>query len=389
MSLTAPRKAPDTLESSASKLRFMFHFYDLRQKAGIQRAICELSNALVDDGHEVFVVSATGRREVTYPLDSRVSVIAVAHPEPSGFGPSAWPLRAAWAVRQWRYISRMVKEIEPSVLVDHGTALGLLYPFRKMAGIPFVMQRHFPIAAFPNGRAMHRLLYYLKRRAVIVVVAEGAAAEFRSYGYRNIHVIPGTVPARAVPAEYPQKTPRVGLLIGRAVPQKGFDLFLNALALKTIPGWQFMIVGPGVDQNAELRNLVEKHSLQNTVSLLPATDKPYEYIARASCVIMPSRYEGLPLVALESLAIGRPLIAAAVDGLRDVVIDGVNGRLFPSENIQKLSECLASTCGDEAALAKYAKNAGGSIERFRAKNVIEAWKDLATNKAPLSARRLE
>jgi len=381
MPLTALHKVPETRDNPAPKLRFMFHFYDVRQKAGIQRAICELSNALVDDGHEVFVVSATSRQDVTYALDSRVSVIEIAHPEPSHFGPSAWPLRAAWAVRQWRYVSRIAKELKPSIFVDHGTALGLLYPFRRIAKVPFVIQRHFPIEAFPNGRVMHRFLYYLKRWAVVVVVAEGTAWEFRSYGFRNVYVIPEPVPASAQPAAYPGQFSKIGLLMGRAVPQKGFDLFLEALALKEIPGWQFIIIGPGVDQDAGLRTLVERHRLQNTVSLLPATDDPYEYVAKASCVIMPSRYEGLPFVALESLAVGRPVLAADVDGLRDVVIDGVNGRLFPSENIQKLSECLANLCGDEEALARYAGNAPQSIERFRAKNVIEAWKKLARSGA--------
>lgn len=376
MSPSSLRKFRDGPPRRETQLRFLFHFYDLRQRAGIQRAICELSNALVKDGHEVFIISATEAGEVTYDLDSRVSLIEVAHPEPRRFGPSAWPFRAAWAFRQLRYVSRITKKLKPSIFVDHGTSLGLLYPFRTLAGVPFVVQRHFSIGGFPNGRVMHRLLYYLKRSALIAVLTEGAATDLRSYGYRNAYVIPNVVPAGACPAEYPNGFPRVGLLMGRASPQKGFDIFLEALALQKIPGWHFTIVGPGVDEDPQLRSLVERYRLHNEVSLLPATNSPYDFITKASCVIMPSRYEGLPFVALESLAIGRPVIAADVDGLRDVVIDGVNGRLFPSGDIQKLSERLVLTCDDERALSTFARNAPSSIEQFRAKRVIGAWEKL-------------
>ena len=83
------------------------------------------------------------------------------------------------------------------------------------------------------------------------------------------------------------------------------------------------------------------------------------------------------MVALESLAMGRPVIAADAAGLRDIVIEGVNGRLFPCGNMRKLSECLASTCGDEENLAKYARNAPSSVGQFRAEVIVEAWNKVA------------
>jgi glycosyltransferase involved in cell wall biosynthesis len=358
-------------------LRFLFHFYDLQQKAGIQRAICELSNALVAEGHEVFIISGTARERVAYALDDRVSVIEIDHPEPRWSGVSAWPWKVVWALRQWYRVSRIARELKPSLFVDHGTSLGLLYPLRTLAGVPFVLARHFAVRSFPNGRVIHRVLSYVRSSSVIVVVTEGIASELRSYGHRKIYVIPYIVPADAQPSEYLHQSPRIGLLMGRAKPQKGFDIFLEALARERIPGWRFIIIGPGVEQDGLLKKLVGKYQLQDIVSLLPAVNEPFEYIRKASCVIMPSRYEALPFVALETLAIGRPLIASAVDGLKEVVVDGVNGRLFPPGDVRKLSECLVSSCRDVDGLAEYAKNAPCSLEKFRAKSVVEAWKALA------------
>lgn len=364
--------------SKREMLRFLFHFYDLQKKAGIQRAICELSNALVADGNEVFIVSATARSRVAYALDDRVSLIEVDHPEPGSTGMRAWMWKTAWALRQWLYVFKIARRLRPTIFVDHGTSLGLLYPFRTIAGAPFALQRHFPVNAFPNGRVIHKGLSYLKSSSVIVVLVESIASELRSCGYKNVYVIPNALPMSAQPSEYVPQDPKIGLLMGRAKnPQKGFDIFLEALALRKIPGWKFMIVGPEVDQDPLLRGLVEEHGLQETVDLLPATDNPLECIRKASCVIMPSRYEALPMVALESLAIGRPLIASNTDGLKDVVVDGVNGRLFPCGDIRKLSECLVNTCQDEEKLVAYARNAPGSLEKFRPGRVVEAWKAIA------------
>ncbi len=166
-------------------MRFLFHFYDLQHKAGIQRAICELSNALVADGNEVFIVSATGRSRIAYALDERVFVIEIDHPEPSSSGIAAWPSKVAWAVRQWFHVSRIARELKPSLLVDHGTSLGLLYPFRTLSGVPFVLERHFAVKSFPNGRVIHRVLSYVNSSRAIVVVAECIASELRSYGHRG------------------------------------------------------------------------------------------------------------------------------------------------------------------------------------------------------------
>ena len=194
--------------------------------------------------------------------------------------------------------------------------------------------------------------------------------------YKNVYVIPNVLAAGAKPSEYLPQSPKLGLLMGRANPQKGFDLFLEALGRKRIPGWSFQIVGPGVDKDPLLRQLMKKYQLQDTVSLLPATNNPFEYIKRASCVIMPSRYEGLGMVALEALAIGRPVIASDVDGLNEIVLDGVNGRCFPCEDVQKLSDCLVSACGDENKLAEYARNAPSFLDKFRAESVVKAWKNV-------------
>ena len=370
-------------------MKFLFHFYDLHRRAGIQRAICELSNALVEEGHEVVLAADTPRLRVVYALDDRVFVEQTTNPEPQIAGMAAWPRKTAWALRQIGILQELVQRQRPSVVVNHGTALGLIYPFPLLGGVPFVLQRHFPVRAFPNGRLLYRLLSVISGAKTVVVLTEGIAAEMRSHGYRDVTVIPNLVPAEAQPTPFHEATPCTGLLMGRAGnPIKGFDLFLKALALRRIEGWHFRIVGPGVDSDRVLLDLVYRHRLEDQVELLPASADPYQLIRSSSCLIMPSRYEALPMVALEALSIGRPILASDVDGLREIIIPGLNGILFPAGNVAKLSASLAYMHDNAERLEYFANNASATVNRFRRPVVLREWCALVTRLADRAHKKM-
>jgi glycosyltransferase involved in cell wall biosynthesis len=359
-------------------MRFLFHFYDIRMRAGIQRAISELSNVLVERGHSVTILSDTARNEAGYALDPRIEVVQIPNPQPTGAGLRVWLVKTLSALRQFGRLRDQIRRAQPDLVVDHGTAIGLLYPFRTLAGRPFLLQRHFPVGNFPRGAFLYRVLSFVAGRKIVVALTEGIASELRAHGYKHVIVIPNPIPSYAQPSPVHYGSQRIGLLIGRAGnPQKGFDIFLNALAIRRTPGWQFRIVGPGVDQEPSLAELVHRHGLQDRVELLAATPDPYSEIRGCSCLIMPSRYEGLPMVALEALAIGRPVLGSDVDGLRDLIEPGVNGMLFPREDPQGLSATLASFCENPELAERMAQDAPQSVRRFGRDAIARAWLSLA------------
>lgn len=363
-------------------MKFLFHFYDLEQRAGIQRAICELSNALVESGHEVVVATHSRAKDVVYFLDARVNVIATSQPEYKKSGLPAWPVKALWAVRQVIVLRRLIKAHRPAILVDHGTAIGLVYPFRRLAGVPFVLQRHFPASSFPNGKLLYAVLSVLNRSKAVVVLTDGIAREMRKSGFRNLWVIPNPIPSEAKFEPVRPSSEHLGLLMGRAKnPQKGFDIFLKALSLSRPKGWKFVMIGPGVDTDSALRALVQEYDLSAIITLLPATSDPYSWIRQCACLIMPSRYEALPMVALEALSIGRPVLASDVDGLKEVIQDGVNGRIFPKDNVRELAELLDEIALRPQVLTELAKQSPGSITRFNRGSIVKKWVELSSGLA--------
>lgn len=361
-------------------MKFLFHFYDLEQRAGIQRAICTLSGALVEQGHEVLIAAHTERARLAFPLDDRVAIAQTPYPEYDKTGFGAWPAKMFWAIRQLGVLKAIARSFKPDLILDHGTAVGLLYPFGRLAGTPFVLQRHFPVKSFPRGAVLYRILGRLNGSKTVVVLTRGIALDLRKFGYSRIVVIPNVAPPDAVPGRPAETAPRLGLLLGRGQnPQKGFDIFLRALAAAETGGWRYIIAGSQVDTDPLLNRLVEELGLRGRVSLQPATSNPWDLIRRSSCLIMPSRYEALPMVALEALSIGRPVIASDTDGLCEVVQDGVNGLTFPSEDIPALARCLNRVCVRPELLDKLALSAhleGGDFDRS---SIVQRWCNLAAD----------
>ncbi len=103
---------------------------------------------------------------------------------------------------------------------------------------------------------------------------------------------------------------------GRLHYQKGFDRLiahLPALAPESGADWRLTILGTGTEHDA-LQGLIDKHNLAQHVTLFGHSDNPWKHIAAADAFLLPSRWEGLPNVVLESLAAGTPVIATTESG---------------------------------------------------------------------------
>lgn len=186
----------------------------------------------------------------------------------------------------------------------------------------------------------------LDMSAVIVSVSSAAAAILvaaRPELAARVIVIPNGVDIGAAPSPAPV-APRL-LAAGRLVEQKGFDLLLRALpaVAEVIPDVQLDIAGEGVER-AALEALADDLGVTAHVEFLghvPRADLP-GHMEAARVVVMPSRFEGMPLVALEAAERGRGIVGTAVGGIDEVVVDGTTGLLVPLAEVESHPETLAT-----------------------------------------------
>ena len=131
------------------------------------------------------------------------------------------------------------------------------------------------------------------------------------------------------------------LAVGRLTRQKGLDLLVPAFAKlsETWPEAHLTIVGTGPDE-AALRRQRDDLGLRERVTFRGFVENPHPLMRAADLYVLPSRYEGFPNVALEALACGTPVVAAACPGVAGLVLPGVNGWLAPKEDVAGLAQTL-------------------------------------------------
>jgi glycosyltransferase involved in cell wall biosynthesis len=198
-----------------------------------------------------------------------------------------------------------------------------------------------------------------------VACGPGVAAALEQHGCVPLATVPNAVgpapPAadrRELEREW-QLAPgtRLVLAVGRLVGQKNHALAIQALG--DVPEAALVIAGEG-PLRGELERVAAEVGVAERVVFAGLRQDARALMGAADAVVLPSRWEGLPLTALEALASGTPLVATRVRGLRELVVDGREALLVPEE-APALAAALRRVLGDRELAARLA-DAGRRVE---------------------------
>ncbi|HWT77777.1 MAG TPA: glycosyltransferase family 4 protein [Candidatus Methylomirabilis sp.] len=130
-------------------------------------------------------------------------------------------------------------------------------------------------------------------------------------------------------------------VFGRLEEQKGHRYLLEALSLvlDQVPEVKVLLVGDG-SLRGQLEFQAQSHGLCGCVLFTGYRYDWKDLMALSDLVLLPSLYEGLPLVPIEAAILGKPVLATSVDGTREVVVDGFTGRLVPPGQSRPFAEAL-------------------------------------------------
>ena len=168
------------------------------------------------------------------------------------------------------------------------------------------------------------------------------------------------------------------LFVGRLEPQKGHAVLLQALheVRKDFPCVRLICAGDG-SLRGELEQQAASLQIQESVRFVGRQSNIADWLALADFCVLPSYYEGLPLVAIESLAAGRTIVATAVDGTPEVVVDGKTGLTVPPGNSQALAAAIRRML-QEPELRRKMAHAGRDwvLERFSLDRQVQRTQEL-------------
>ncbi len=234
--------------------------------------------------------------------------------------------------------------------------------------------RAFAAQNVPNRARFLGLLrasYALFDRVVAVSTAQATWLKERNLVSADaLHAVDSAVdlaPFGAVPAA-PVKPITLGL-IGRLDRQKGFDVAIKAFRALPNPDLRLQIYGKGPEED----HLKALSGADPRITFCGHTQTPAEAYAAVDAILMPSRWEAFGLVASEAIAAGRPILAAAVDGLMDQGGDGVE--FVRGHTPAHWSERLNRFCETPRNLAPLAPAALDA----RKSQTLQSWRRLLTN----------
>ena len=284
---------------------------DITLVGGIERVVCNLSNFFVQNGCPVRIVSLNSRfgGKPHFDLSSKVTIEHLGYP-------------ASEILER-----KKLKDTIASFLKDESDLSDVLITCHPWIAMPVLQQKNLfkgkiictEHSTWESYSRIRRVLnsFYYRKADELIVLTENAKQIYQRHGVNNPIVIPNII------TDYP-KTPaaldkKELISAGRLVSIKGYDRLIEAVALikDDFAPWHLSIYGEGEEHN-RLIDLIHQNHLEKLISIEHFTDELQKKLHASSGYIIPSRGEAFPMVALEALANGLPIISFDIPALREI-----------------------------------------------------------------------
>lgn len=281
----------------------------LSDLGGAQSVLVQLANTLCND-NEVIVVAGNDDGKMWGNLDNRIQMIKCPYLHRR--------ISLINDLLTFLFLIRLRLKYHPDIVHLHSSKIGVLgrLTFPRSRTVYTVHGFDSIRVVYRNSLPGERILQHLCRAIVAVsdydlrnLRAEGITHHlYKVYNGISINQQPNITPP-PIPGHFEGKV----LCIARISKQKRYDLFIETA--KLLPQYAFIWIG----------NLQEMKDTPPNVFLLGNISQASCYCQYADLFFLPSNYEGLPIVIIEAMSYGKPIVASRVGGVSEIVREGVNG----------------------------------------------------------------
>jgi glycosyltransferase involved in cell wall biosynthesis len=359
-------------------MRIAFVIYSL-SAGGAERVASTLINYWVDVGEQVTLVTLESAEKDFYRIDARVKRIAL------GLNNESNNLR--------EFIGNNLRRVQSLRALFRNSAFDVVVSFIDKANVlvllatlglrvPVVVSEHTDPRKYAVGTVtagLRRLLYPF---ALAVVVLTVGISEWARKIVRKemIYVIPNPISKQFLGVHESTGTlaDHMVVAIGRMAPEKGFDRLLLAFAkcAHKHPDWTLRIVGEGAERQ-RLHAMAIDLGLESRIRLDTVTKEPERVLRDSNLFVLSSLYEGFPMVLLEAMACGLPVISFdCPSGPREMIRDGIDGVLVPPDDVEALAKAMDNLMGSQQERQRLAARAVEVSERFGLPCVMPMWNEV-------------
>lgn len=340
------------------------------QLRGAEIFACQLSNHLIDLGHEVKVVSIY-QGEAQLPFNGEILELNRT-------------LKNRFVdFKGWKSFSKIIKEFEPDIIqanaadtLKFAVSSKMLYSWEQ----PLVYRNANKMGDFITSKLKWRLNnFYISKVAYVISVSKECERDFiKTFSYRQKKIITVEIGVEEqklgeIPDDLQKIFERGPVVshIGGFVPEKNHEGLINIFKgnLEKFPETQLLLMGKG-NLEGRIKSKVEELQIQNNVHFLGYRSDVLDILNNSKVFVLPSLIEGLPAVILEAMYCETPVIAYNVGGIGEVVIQGETGWLVEKNEEDKFQEHLEEILKGNENICDSVKAAKNMItEKFLNKQI--------------------
>ena len=348
----------------------------------MERIVIDKINYLSEKGYYISVAYFGNKDDVPFFfIDEKVHRIAMCEYK----GTTSFLSRLRQSIKILYVLKNIIANVDPDIIVNANTPLvSWILPFVRK-DIPKVFEFHF---SYQGLKIMNRELYgknvfkaYINdvlRKTIYPLYTKCVALteyDKKAWGFNNMVVIPNFTSLTT--KRQTQMCKKMVISVGRLCYQKDLQILIDAWAIvnRKYDSWQLDIWGDGVDREV-LENKIEDLGLQDVVNLKGISHNIGEEYPNYSLFVLPSRYEGFPLVLVEAMQFGMPCIGFNIPGNDAIIEDGRNGHIVKERTPEALAEKITDTIYNSDKMKEMSVNAVESVQRFDKDKVMGMWNNL-------------
>jgi GalNAc-alpha-(1->4)-GalNAc-alpha-(1->3)-diNAcBac-PP-undecaprenol alpha-1,4-N-acetyl-D-galactosaminyltransferase len=346
---------------------------------GAERVASTLVNYWAASGDDVTLVTLDPASEDFYELDARVSRVSLDAGYKSFNG---WQMIRN-CMRRVMQLRKFFDHDQFDLILSFGDKTNIQVLLAGLSsGLKVIAAEHndprkHKIGAIADG--LRRLLY--RRAEAIVVLTAGMHAWGKQIAKRRpVYVIPNPISQQFLGNHQARSNShgRILLAMGRLAPQKGFDILLEAFArcASQHPNWTLRLIGEG-EERSRLGKIAHDLAIDHQVEFALITRRPEKAMREADLFVLSSRYEGFPMVLLEAMASGLPVISFdCLSGPREMIRDEVDGILVPPNNVAELARAMDRLMTSESERRRLASRGIEITDRFGIETIASRWRNV-------------